>query len=328
MGLSEDLRKVGETITTGEAKSLTLEGLEYSFIHDGASVTYEIKIGKFGPYVQSSVKDENGKALMRSIPPTLFPGTFTDEDAQNLLFPSEEEGIILYDRFELKKGRYGDYFERLEDKATVTWPKALKGNAIDASVEMIDLLYSLPKTIGFDSEKNSVVLKAGPYGFYAQYNGRNIKVSDPLHVTVDDIIAPKEAQTVKGEFEGKPVSLQSGRYGFYIKWGGENIPLPAAVKKNPEELTLEKLGEIVKAHEKGEAKSADAEKEYCEIDGEKPLLINGRYGYYLKWGRENVALPREEKENISLLSEERVAEIIQEYKSKPKTTKKFTRRKK
>ena len=328
MGLSEDLRKVGETITTGEAKSLTLDGLSYSFTHDGVPVTYEIKIGKFGPYVQSSVKDEGGKALMRSIPPTLFPGTFTDSDAEALLFPPQEEGIVLYDRFSLKKGRYGDYFERLDDKATVTWPKALRTDAKDATEEMIDLLYSLPKTIGFDDEKNPVVLKAGPYGFYAQYNGRNIKVADPLTVKVEDIIAPREAQTVKGEYEGKPISLASGRYGLYIKWGDENIPLPAEAKKNPEELTVEKLGEIALAHSKKETKSTEAEKEFNAVDGVKPLLINGRYGYYLKWGKENVALPKEEKENPSLLTDERVNSIIGEYKSKPKTKKTFTRKKK
>ncbi len=328
MGLCEDLRNVGETITTGEAKSLTLEGLDYGFIHDGEKVTYEIKIGKFGPYVQSSVKDTNGKALMRSIPPTLFPGTFTDRDAEELLFPSEDEGIVLYNRFTLKKGRYGDYFERLDDGATVTWPKALKQNAKDAGENMIDLLYTLPKTIGLDSERNPVVLKAGPYGFYAQYNGRNIKVADPLGVTVEDIISPREAQTLKGEYEDKPISLASGRYGLYIKWGDENIPLPAAARKNPEELTIEKLGEIVKAHGKRETKNVEGEKEFREIDGVKPLLINGRYGYYIKWGKENVALAKEEKENVSLLTDQRVAEIIEEYKSKPKTTKKFMRRKK
>lgn len=328
MGLSEDLRKVGETITTGEAKSLALDGLDYSFDHDGEKVTYEIKIGKFGPYVLSSIKDENGKALMRSIPPTLFPGTFSDADAENLLFPHEEEGVVLYGRFNLRKGRYGDYFERLDDGATVTWPKALKRDAKEAEEEMIDLLFSLPKTVGFDSERNPVVLKAGPYGFYAQYNGKNVKVRDPLHISVEDIISPTETGGVKGEYEGKPISLVSGRYGLYIKWGDDNIPLPQDAKKNPEELTLERLGEIASAHASHKAKSADGEKEYAPVDGTKPVLVNGKYGYYIKWGKENVALPKEEKENPALLTDERVAALIEEYKAKPKTTKKFTRKKK
>ncbi len=328
MGLSEDLRKVGETIPTGEAKSLMLDGLDYSFIHDGEKVTYEIKIGKFGPYVLSSIQDEGGKALMRSIPPTLFPGTFSDSDAENLLFPPEEEGVVLYGRFNLKKGRYGDYFERLDDGATVTWPKALKRNAKDAEEEMINLLFALPKTIGFDSDRNPVVLKAGPYGFYAQYNGKNIKVSDPLHVTVEDIIAPTEKGGIKGEYMGKPISLMSGRYGLYIKWGDENIPLPPEAKKNPEDLTLEKLGGIVSAHTEREEKSVEGEKEFAAVDGTKPVLVNGKYGYYIKWGRENVALSKEEKENPALLTDERVAAIIEEYKTKPKTPKKFTRKKK
>ncbi len=328
MGLSEDLRKVGETITTGEAKSLMLDGLDYSFIHDGEKVTYEIKIGKFGPYVLSSIQDEGGKALMRSIPPTLFPGTFNDGDAENLLFPPEEEGVVLYGRFNLKKGRYGDYFERLDDGSTVTWPKALKRNAKDASEEMIDLLFSLPKTIGFDSDMTPVVLKAGPYGFYAQYNGKNVKVADPLNITVEDIIEPTGKGGLKGEYMGKPISLMSGRYGLYIKWGDENIPLPISMKKYPEDLSLEKISEIASAHASREEKSVEGEKEFAPVDGTKVVLVNGKFGYYLKWGRENVAIPKEDKENPSLLTDERVAALIEEYKAKPKTTKKFTRKKK
>ncbi len=330
MGLSEDLKNVGESISAGEAKSLKLEGLKSEFTHDGEKVTYEIKIGKFGPYIQTSLVDENGKALMRSIPPEMFPGTFSDEDALSLVFPPEEESVILYDRYALKKGRYGDYYERLSDGETVTWPKALKKSAKDASEEYIDMLFSLPKTIGFDKDNNAVTLKLGPYGFYAQYNGKNYKVSDPLTITIDQILEPKDTRLVKGEHNGEPIALQSGRYGLYIKYGSENIPLPSKDKKDSESLTLERLKEIVDAYKNGNDKKIDSEREFSPLDGVVPLLINGNYGYYIKWGKENVALSKEEKENPSSLTDERVKEIIAEYKTKPKTRKKgkFTSRKK
>ncbi len=330
MGLSEDLRKVGETISAGEAKSLKLEGIKNEFIHEGEKVTYEIKIGKFGPYIQTSLADENGKALMRSIPPQMFPGTFSDEDALSLVFPPEEESEILFGRYALKKGRYGDYYERLSDGETVTWPKALKKSAKDATEEYIDMLFSLPRTIGFDKDNNAVTLKLGPYGFYAQYNGKNYKVNDPLTITIDQILEPKDAHLVKGEHNGEPIALQSGRYGLYIKYGSENIPLSSKDKKDPESLTLERLKEIVDAYKNGNDKKINAEREFSPVDDVVPLLINGNYGYYIKWGKENVALSKEEKDNPSSLTDERVKEIIAEYKAKPKTRKKgkFASRKK
>ena len=329
MGLSEDLRNVGATITTGEAKSLKLEGLRNEFEHNGEKVTYEIKIGKFGPYILSSLKDENGKDLMRSIPPTMFPGTFTDSDAESILFPSEEETKTLYGKYNLKKGRYGDYFERIGDGATATWPKSLRTKAEDAGEDYIELLFSLPLTIGTDTEGNAAVLKVGPYGFYAQYNGKNIKVKDPLSVKMDDIIAPEEVRSVKGELDGRPISLASGRYGLYIKWGDDNIRIPAEDRKNPESLTLERLKEIALSNGKeGTKKKVEAEKEFEEVDGSKPLLVSGKYGYYIKWGSENVALSAAEKADPSSLTDDRVRELIEEHKSKPKTGKKFVRRKK
>lgn len=322
MGLSEDLKNVGETISAGEAKSLKLEGLKNEFTHDGERVTYEIKIGKFGPYIQTSLSDENGKALMRSIPPQMFPGSFSDEDASSLVFPPEEESEILYGRYALKKGRYGDYFERLSDGETVAWTKALKKSAKDAEEDYIDLLFSLPKTIGFDKDNNAVTLKLGPYGFYAQYNGKNYKVSDPLRVTIDEILEPKDAHLIKGEHNGTPIALQPGRYGLYIKYGNENIPIPNKDKKDPESLTLERLKEIVDDYKSGDDRKMSAEREFAPVDSVVPLLINGNYGYYIKWGKENVALSKEEKENPSSLTDERVKEIIAEYKTKPKTKKK------
>ncbi len=329
MGLSEDLRNVGATITTGEAKSLKLEGLKNEFEHNGEKVTYEIKIGKFGPYILSSLKDENGKDLMRSIPPTMLPGTFTDSDAESILFPGEEETRTLYGKYNLKKGRYGDYFERIEDGATATWPKALKTKAEDAGEDYIELLFSLPLTIGSDSEGNAAVLKVGPYGFYAQYNGKNIKVKDPFSVKMEDIVSPAEVRSVKGELDGRPLSLASGRYGLYIKWGDENVRIPAGDRKNPESLTLERLKEIVSAGKKeGERKTVDAEREFSEVDGTKPLLVSGKYGYYIKWGSENVALSAAEKTDPSSLTDDRVRALIEEHRSKPKTGKKFVRRKK
>ncbi len=328
MGLSEDLKTVGTTISTGEAKSLRLEGLANEFTHNGEKVTYEIKIGKFGPYILTSLKDENGKDVMRSIPPTLFPGTFTDRDAEMLVFPEEQEGELLYGKYSLKKGRYGDYFERIEDGSTATWPKSLRTSAKNAPEDYIELLFSLPKILGKDERGNEAVLRVGPYGFYVQYDGKNIRVANPLTVTFEGILSEERSTDVTGECDGRSISLRRGRYGLYIKWGDENIKLPNEEKRNPEGLTLERIIEIARKSSEKAGDSVNAEREFREVDSVIPRLVSGRYGYYIKWGNENVALQKEEREHTDSLTDERVREIIEEYKAKPKTAKKSPRRRK
>ena len=317
-GLSTSLSDVKRDVKTGEAKNLTLPGLAFSFSHNGENVKYEIRTGKFGPYILSSLKDSEGKELMKSIPSDMFPGSFTDADAERLLFPEEVHGIELYGEYEQKKGRWGDYIVRLSDGMRVSWPKKL-GDPLKSDKEMLDLLFTLPKELGKDEEGNTAELKVGPYGFYAQYKGKNIKVSSPLTVTMDDIISPKE--DIKGELESQPIELKKGRYGSYIKWGEKNIPLPPEYKKDTASLDLDKIMEIAKNYKGKEGSAVEAEKAYTLPDGTTAYLVSGRYGYYIKHNGENIALSKEEKENPDTITLESILSHIEENKDKPKVKK-------
>ena len=314
-GLSNDINNVKRDVKAGEAKNLSLPGLSFSFDHNGEKITYEIKTGKFGPYILSSMKDSEGKDIMKSIPSDMFPGSFTDIDAERLLFPEEVHGIDLFGEYEQKKGRWGDYVERISDKARVSWPKKL-GDPLKADKEIIDILFSLPKELGRDENANVVELKIGPYGFYAQYNGKNIKVTSPLTVTLADIISPKEEESVRGELDNQPIELKKGRYGVYIKWGEKNIPLSAEDKKNPESLTLDRIIEIAKGYKGKEGKAIEADKEFTLPDESKAYLVSGRYGAYIKWNGENIALSKEEKENPDTITVESILLHIEEHKDK------------
>ena len=314
-GLSNDLLDVKRDVKAGEAKNLALPGLSFSFDHNGEKINYEIKTGKFGPYILTSLKDEEGKDIMKSIPSDMFPGSFTDSDAEKLLFPDEVHGEELFGKYEVKQGRWGDYIQRLSDNSRVSWPKKL-GAPAKASEEMIELLFSLPKDLGKDEEGNSVELKVGPYGFYAQYNGKNIKVQNPLTVTLSDIISPKVEESIKGEYESLPIELKRGRYGAYIKWGESNIPLPEKDKKNPEALTLERICEIAKEHKEKVGKVVDADKEFTLPDGTVAYLVSGRYGAYIKCNGENIALSKEEKENPDTITVDSILKHMEEHKDK------------
>ncbi len=80
-GLSNDLLDVKRDVKAGEAKNLALPGLSFSFDHNGEKINYEIKTGKFGPYILTSLKDEEGKVLT--------------ESKRDYLIPSEMAKIVL-----------------------------------------------------------------------------------------------------------------------------------------------------------------------------------------------------------------------------------------
>ncbi len=319
-GLEADLKDAKATTVAGEVKNLTLPGLSYSFKEDDSDVHYEIRTGKFGPYLSSDYTDtETGKVRMASIDEKkYFPGTFTDEDAKSILFP-EEIKAFLYDKYELKTGRYGDYLTRISDGRIASWPK-IKAEAINASEPFIDLLFELPKTMYRDDEGEEVVLKSGPYGFYASYKGKNTRVSDPLSFNAESVIAEEVLPAFS--VNGKSAEIAKGRYGYYIKYDGKNIPLPASFKRDVSSLKEEDVVNAVSGVK--EEKSVDAEKSFT-VDGESVSLINGRYGYYLKRGKDNIALSDDIKKNIAALTEDKVAELVRAYV--PKAKKAASRRK-
>lgn len=326
-GLKMDLNLVKSNTRAGEVKDLSLKGLEHTFTENQKEVKYEIKTGKFGPYISSDYFDEEaGKMRMASIDERkYFPGTFSDEDAKNILFPEVADRELLFGKYAVKSGKFGTYLER-EDGKRATWPSK-RQKPENAEESYLDMLFELPKSIGTDEEGNEAILKLGPYGFYAQYKGENVRVVDPMTVTMETIAAPKNgALDSFGEYEGSPIEVVSGRYGAYIKWGEKNIALPSQLKRNTSSLTREMTIELIQNHGSKET-TTSAEKEFTLSNGETVQLVNGRYGYYLKHGKDNIAITKEEKDNPSLLTPERVEELVKSFTPKAKTAKRTTKKK-
>ena len=250
-GLEKDLATVSRGVRRSEVKSLQLSGLEYRIEHEGREISYSIRTGKFGPYLASDYLDETtGKEKMASIDQLrYFPGTFSDSDASQILFPETVAPVYVVDDIRVMKGRYGEYFRRESDGKIVNIQRGRKASSY--SPEMVELLFSLPKEIGTDGDGKPVTLNAGPYGVYAKYDGRNIRVSDPFNVDIAQIIRPSEEKKDEkkilrdfGEFEGKVLTIIDGRYGAYLKWGDKNCPLSKEEKADPASVSEEKAREI------------------------------------------------------------------------------------
>jgi DNA topoisomerase-1 len=122
-----------------------------------------------------------------------------------------------------------------------------------------------------------------------------------------------------------------GRFGPYIRHDGKFVSLPKDADDSPYTIELERAVELIQAKI---AKDAAALIHVFDED-EDVRIIEGRWGPYIKNGKDNVKIPKEEKD-IPAMTWERAQELIEIDKSRPKrgrkgaagkTTKKTTAKK-
>ena len=328
-GLDADLQKISQTVRKADVTTLTLPGLSGSFDHDGTKVSYAVKISKFGPYLASDCFDkEAGKERMASIDQNrYFPGTFTDEDAKRILFP-ENDDVEIAEGISVSEGRFGKYL-KTADGRNIMIPRPFRNKL---TPELAQLLASLPKSIGADADGNDIQMMAGPYGFYAKCGDKNISISDPFSVDAAEI-AKEAAGGGKGngplqdfgEVEGSPMQILSGRYGAYIKWGSRNISIPKAEQEEAASISKERAIEIASS----DSTKLNAIRDFGEFEGKPLMIVDGRYGAYIKWGDRNCPIPKEEREGAGSMSVERARELAAaapERKSAPKRRTGYSRK--
>ena len=89
-----------------------------------------------------------------------------------------------------------------------------------------------------------------------------------------------------GEFEGSQVVIGVGHYGPYVKHNGKYVSIPKEL--SPTAISLEEAIELIKAHRENEAK-----KVLKTFDEEPELMVlNGRYGPYIVYKKQNVKIPK------------------------------------
>ena len=115
-----------------------------------------------------------------------------------------------------------------------------------------------------------------------------------------------------GEHEGKKVTAAIGRFGPYVRFDGKFVSLKADEGDDPYTVTLERALELIKAKLEADAKALI--KVFEEDDTVR--VLNGRYGPYIKAGRTNAKIPKDEKPED--LTWARVQELIEEAKNRPK----------
>jgi DNA topoisomerase-1 len=118
-----------------------------------------------------------------------------------------------------------------------------------------------------------------------------------------------------GEFEGQKVSAAIGRFGPYIRHGNAFVSIPKDTGDDVMTIGAERAIELIE-----EKRKADAAKIIKQFDENKDVqILRGRYGPYIKFGKQNVKIPKDkEPETLTLEECLELAESAPKKKSRSK----------
>ncbi len=154
------------------------------------------------------------------------------------------------------------------------------------------------RALGDDPKSGrKVIARMGKYGAMIQIGDEQVDGEKPLfasllkdqsitNITLDEALALFKMPRDFGEYSGEKLRVNIGKFGPYVQLGKTYASIPK--DEDPMDITLERAIEIVE-----DKKRADAEKIIKAFPEQADVfLLNGRYGAYLKIGKENYKLPK------------------------------------
>lgn len=230
-----------------------------------AWLPYVVRVGKFGPYVET---ESNGEKATASLPQDIAPDELSPEYLDRLVQTKQTQGTALAvdaatgKEIYLREGRYGPYLQLGEADdggeapKRVSIPKGIEPSEVNA--EQAVALISLPRELGKHPETGAAIEAGiGRYGPYVKHERTFAslpKQYDVLSVTFEEampLIQAKAGRNAPGKElgnhpeSGEPITLLSGRYGPYLKHQKVNASLPKDLL--PDDVTLERAVELVDA---------------------------------------------------------------------------------
>lgn len=139
-------------------------------------------------------------------------------------------------------------------------------------------------------------------------------------ITLEEALKLFDLPRSLGAFRDKEMTVGVGRFGPYIRHNNKFVSLPKGV--DPLEITAEEAVELIEAKEK-----KDKEK-IIKAFAEEPELqvLNGRYGPYIAYKKENYKIPKSQKpEELTLELCKQIIDGTLKTNSAKKTTKKATK---
>jgi DNA topoisomerase-1 len=178
------------------------------------------------------------------------------------------------------------------------------------------------RILGVHPESGAQILcRIGRYGPMAQIGGPDDEEKQFASLlpgqsietlTLEEALDLFKLPRTLGDHDGKKVTAAIGRFGPYVRYDGKFVSLKADEGDDPYTVTLERAVELIQAKIAADAKALI--KVFEEDDTVR--VLNGRYGPYIKAGRVNATIPKDEKpEDVTW---ERAQELIEEAKNRPK----------
>lgn len=130
-------------------------------------------------------------------------------------------------------------------------------------------------------------------------------------ITIEEALKLFELPRTLGDYEDQAVVVAVGRFGPYVRHAGKFVSIPKDLA--PLSITLDQAIELINA------KRAEESQRIVKTFEEDPDLqiLNGRYGIYIAYKKQNFKIPKT-VEDPSKLTLEECRKIIEEQPQKPK----------
>ncbi len=220
-----------------------------------------------------------------------------------------------------KVGKFGPLVQigEIDNEEKPRYASLLKAQSVSSiTLEEALELFKLPLKLA-DYEGKEVIIGVGRFGPYVKWGEAFIslpKNEDPLSVTQEravEIINEKIAVDAPvAEYKGHPVTKGKGRFGPFIKWNDLFINIPA--RYNFDNLSQPEIEELIdKKLEK------ESNRFIQNWEDEKIAIENGRWGPFIRFGKEMLKLGKNPDTNqkftpeeLAILSLEEVKKLITE----------------
>lgn len=187
------------------------------------------------------------------------------------------------------------------------------------------------RVLGTDPKSGKPVsVKIGRYGPFVQIGQADdeekpqfaslMKDQSIETISLEEALKLFDLPRLVGEIEGKPVTAAIGRFGPFIKYNNAFVTIPKTM--SPLTITIDDAQMLIK--EKAEKEANRLIKTFPE--DENLQVLNGRYGPYIAYNKENYKIPKG-KVAADITYEESM-EIIKNTPDKKATKEKKTTRKK
>jgi len=152
-------------------------------------------------------------------------------------------------------------------------------------------LFQLPRTVGnLDGEE--LIVNTGRFGPYIKYKELYVNLPrsiDPMTVSLEEateLIKAKQDEIAPfAHYKNLPITKGKGRFGPFVKWNDLFVNIPVRYKL--ETLTEAQAVELIEAKVEKEANR------YIQNwEAEKISIENGRWGPYIKFGKNNLKIPK------------------------------------